>query len=449
MSSPLAIGAVSAVLRNLLDTGFIEQVVPALGTTVNVTVQAPDAVKLDDPTSSPQLNLFLHQVTPNPGWRNRGLPSRNSAGERMTNPPLALDLHYLLTAYGKEDFQAEILLGYAMHLLHERPVLDRPAIRRALSPGPLDASILPPAFQALSASDLADQVESVKIIPETMNTEEMSKLWSALQAHYRPSAAYRVSVVLIEAVEPTHRPLPVMSRGEVDPTTGRDRGIVAQPDLVPPFPTILSVEPPSKQKAAVLGNTVVLRGHHLDGANVAALFEHTLLEQPIPVLIGTNAESDKIDVPLPDTTQAREDWPTGMWSVSVSLERPGETKPRETNVAAMLLAPVPSLASAPVAPLPTESVQRDPATQAVTIDLHASPEVRPTQLASLTLGGTEALAESHPSQTSALRFVFPSLGVGDHWLRLRVGGVDSLLIDRSDAPLPPKFDDTQKVDIPA
>ena len=35
------------------------------------------------------------------------------------------------TAYGVDDFQAEILLGYAMHLLHERPVLDRAAIRRA------------------------------------------------------------------------------------------------------------------------------------------------------------------------------------------------------------------------------------------------------------------------------------------------------------------------------
>jgi hypothetical protein len=47
----------------------------------------------------------------------------------VSSLPLALN-HYLLTAYGSADFQGDILLGYAMHLLHERPVLDRAAIRR-------------------------------------------------------------------------------------------------------------------------------------------------------------------------------------------------------------------------------------------------------------------------------------------------------------------------------
>ena len=155
MSSPLAIGAVSAVLRNLLDNGFID-----VGTgPVKVTAVAPDLVKLDEPEEPPSLNLFLWRVTRNQGWANAALPAFDGNGTRLTNTPLALDLHYLLTAYGGSDFQAEILLGYAMHLLHERPVLDRDAIRRALNPSPLDVGMLPPAFQALAASDLADQVE--------------------------------------------------------------------------------------------------------------------------------------------------------------------------------------------------------------------------------------------------------------------------------------------------
>jgi hypothetical protein len=184
VSSALAIGAVSAVLKNLLDNGIVEQV--ALGTTVNVSAVAPDTIRLDAPEDPPQLNVFLHQVTPNAAWRNRELPSRASNGDRLTNPPLALDLHYLITAYGRSDFQAEILLGYAIHLLHERPMLDRPAIRRALDPSPLDVSTLPPAFQVLTASDLADQVEAIRITPIAMAVDEMSKLWSAFQTHYRP-----------------------------------------------------------------------------------------------------------------------------------------------------------------------------------------------------------------------------------------------------------------------
>ena len=166
MSSPLAIGAVSAVLRNLLDNGLIEA---GRGDGQHGQGHArsrPTRSISKTPTSRRASTCSCYQVTPNPGWRNVGLPSRSAgSGERLTNAPLALDLHYLLTAYGRADFQAEILLGYAMHLLHERPVLDRAAIRRALNPSPLDVSMLPPAFQALAASDLADQVELIKITP--------------------------------------------------------------------------------------------------------------------------------------------------------------------------------------------------------------------------------------------------------------------------------------------
>ena len=146
----------------------------------------------------------------------------------------------MLTAYGRADFQAEILLGYAMHLLHERPMLDRAAIRRALDPSPLDVSMLPPAFQALTASDLADQVELIKITPAAMSSDDMSKLWSAIQSHYRPSSAYQVSVVLIEGTKPAVSPLPVLSRGKRDPVTHRDRGVVVNPDLLPPLPTLFT-----------------------------------------------------------------------------------------------------------------------------------------------------------------------------------------------------------------
>ena len=141
----------------------------------------------------------------------RGPAARDAAGARLTNPPLALDLHYLLMAYGGDDFVAEILLGYAMQVLHETPVLTRAAIRAALVPqSPVTGAALPPAFKALSAADLADQVEVIKIIPEALSTEEVSRLWAAFQAHYRTCAAYRASVVLIESARSTRAALPVL-----------------------------------------------------------------------------------------------------------------------------------------------------------------------------------------------------------------------------------------------
>ncbi len=85
-----------------------------MGSTVNVSAVAPDTINLDNNDEPPRLNLFLYQVTPNQGWSSTGLPSRSSvSGERLTNAPLALDLHYVLTAYGRADFQAEILTSHS------------------------------------------------------------------------------------------------------------------------------------------------------------------------------------------------------------------------------------------------------------------------------------------------------------------------------------------------
>ena len=84
MSNALALAAVSAVLKDLLDNAMNDhEATTAVGSPVKVSVRPPDRVKLAD-GDPPQLNLFLFQVTPNQGWRNVGLPSRNGEGERTS-----------------------------------------------------------------------------------------------------------------------------------------------------------------------------------------------------------------------------------------------------------------------------------------------------------------------------------------------------------------------------
>jgi len=425
VSSPLAIGAVSAVLRNLLDNGLIDVGAPL--SPVRVTAVAPDTIKLDEPEPTPSLNLFLYRTSRNLGWANEGLPSFNGNGERVSSPPLALNLHYLVTAYGSADFQAEILLGYAMHLLHEQPVLDRAAIRRALQPDPLDTTILPPAFQALTASDLADQIESVTITDEPIDSEEMSRLWSAIQSHYRPTTAYVATVVLIEARKPKRTPLPVLTRT-----------IAVEPSLLPPFPTILEIDPQDDQPAARLGEPVRLAGHHLDGTSAVARFAHRLLASPNEIPVGASTDPAGIDVSLPAGPAAEQQWPAGVYTVTVALIRPGEAKPRVSNVGAMLLAPEPQL--------PPTSVTRDATTHRVTVTLDVKPQLRPEQDATLTLGGDSGPVDSHTTPTSTLTFGLGVVPPGAQWVRLTVDGVESLLVDRTVEP--PTFDSTQTVAVP-
>jgi hypothetical protein len=61
------------------------------------------------------------------------------------------------------------------------------------------------------------------------------------------------------------------------------------------------------------------------------------------------------------------------------------------------------------------------------------------------LGDIETPAESHPNQTATLGFHFKQIPPGEYWVRLRIDGVDSQLVNR--AVSPPVFFNNQKVTI--
>ena len=202
MSTALALASVTALLKDLLENGLASAGVTAkIGGDATVSALPPDRVT-SGADEKAQLNVFLYHVTPHAKMRLEPSPSKN--GRR----PLSLELHYLLTAYGAQDYQTEILLGHALQLLHESPVLERERIRSALAAlsHTRDRRVIPPSQAALANSALADQVEQITITPEFLSTEEISKLWSALQAKYRPSATYKVSAVFIDGVKDAVKP---------------------------------------------------------------------------------------------------------------------------------------------------------------------------------------------------------------------------------------------------
>src|SRR6185312_5844642 len=232
LSNSFAIAAVTATLRNLLDQVKAPLPIDPPGDSeladAHCTARPPDKARSSEDQN--QLNLFLYQTVPNAAMRNLDMPGQTQPGETGM-PPLAINLYYLLTAYGKnfDDVLSHRLLGRAMSILHDRALL---------MPGDIQI--------ALTNNDAWRQIERIRITPHAMSTEEISKLWAVFQTPYRVSSAYEVSVVLIDSSLPTRTPLPVLTRGPV-----------VYPDPTPPYPTLIELDfVPPLQPSARIGDSV-------------------------------------------------------------------------------------------------------------------------------------------------------------------------------------------------
>ena len=402
MSNPLAVASVTQTLVNLLDP-WIHQ--DAELTDTRITAVPPD--KARDAVNASQLNIFLYQAAISPAWRNMDPPwtRQNETGV----PALPLNLHYLLTAYGRDnrDDLGHRVLGRAMILLHDYPLLGAAEIQAALPD-----------------NDLWQQVERIRITPQPLTLDEMSKLWTTFQTQYRISVAYEVGVVLVDSFRRGRAPLPVLSR---TPS--------AFASAAPPFPTVDALVLPDKRPSAFLGDTLTLEGHDLAADTVRVVFDSPRLEEPKRLPPAAGATATRVSVVLPDDPAAIAAWPPGMYTVAVEVTatEPPE-RPRTSAAVPLRLAPVLT------GPLPLNApIVAGSATIAVSF----TPEVLPEQEVRLLVGDAELASPPRPAQTGSISFTLADAETGDYPLRLRADGVDSVFVNY--AAEPPAFLADQRV----
>lgn len=203
MTGTLALAYVTAVLKGLLVSGVARAGVSSyLHDAPLVTNLPPDRILVGE-SEPTQINLFLYKVTPGSGFVQGSAMLRSNSPQPTATPegplpeentPLLLDLHYLLTTYGNRGFEIELLLGMAVRLLHERRELRSAALQEIL--GRFESHEDERLFAAMLRPDAPERVQQITIAPQFLDTEELSRLWSALQARYRPSVAYKVSMLL-------------------------------------------------------------------------------------------------------------------------------------------------------------------------------------------------------------------------------------------------------------
>jgi len=402
MSNPLSIAAVTATLRKLLLDGI--GLDPNFSGVV-VSAQPPDKARGNSTVN--QINLYLYLINYNAALRNANLNLQLKPGE-TGHPPLALNLYYMITSYGNdnEDVEAHRLLGKAMSILHDNPVLNESRIETSLE-----------------GNDLFQQIERIRITHQPMSLDEMSKLWMTFQTQYRISTAYQVSVVLIDSALPVKSPVPVIRRGE----EGRGATVISALQ-----PTLKEALPPDRKPSIEIGDLLTLRGHDLSG-EVALHFKHVRLGDEI-VLKPDSISSKELTVTLSvDPLNDASIWPAGLYTVSAKVIREG-LPDMFTNELPLTLAP--------------QITVEDNIVPHGDIELHLNvkPKVRPSQSAVLLFGNSQFRADPLSAPTDVLAFSIPDAEQDTYLVRLRIDGVaDSNPVDRSSKV--PRFDENQKVTV--
>lgn len=181
-----AIADVGVTLVELLYVGIQEQ--------IDIKKEEIVLSSPDEAGGQRRLTVYLYQVTENSHLPNAD--RRDGAGDESdfdtaNEPPLVLDLHYLLTAHPKQGGQSGAgntlttttseqhkLLGLAMQVLHENSILRGADLSESFSGRELHISL------------------------ETSSTDELTNIWSTFHEQpLRPSITYIVTPAVIESTE--------------------------------------------------------------------------------------------------------------------------------------------------------------------------------------------------------------------------------------------------------
>jgi len=169
----MVIAAVSEALRRVLWEAFEADVVirPIVGSEAAIVFRNPTETIRD---SANRLSVWLYQITENEFVKNQP-PVRANGPENIQNPPLALNLFYLVTPFAPSGEADHLLLGKTMQVMYDNAIL----------------------FLSDPVSSIH---EELRIIFCRLSLEELTRIWEALKEPYRLSICYQVRVTRVESL---------------------------------------------------------------------------------------------------------------------------------------------------------------------------------------------------------------------------------------------------------
>lgn len=176
MATHQAIAAVSLALQGLLDRALPKDDYPAAQ--VRLVQPADFATGMAE-----GISLLLYRVGVNTSLRN--LPPRTARDGGRFRPSLPLDLHYVLTAWATDADKQQRLLGWAMRLLEDTPILAGNEINQFMP----EVAVFQPE-------------ESVELICDPLPLDQWFALWDKLKPKATTSMTYLARMVLLDSERP-------------------------------------------------------------------------------------------------------------------------------------------------------------------------------------------------------------------------------------------------------
>jgi hypothetical protein len=174
MAAYAAISATSQAVLGLLQSA-------AVGSEFSGSAFAHYHVKHLEQPMAEGVSLHLYRMTIGAG---RNQPPRLGLDGIRYKPPLPVDLHYLLTAWAGDPIKQQRLLGWAVRVLEDTPILPAGVLNQH-APEP----------------DVFRSEESVELVWESLSLADWFSLWDGLRTK-QPSATYVARMVMLDSDVP-------------------------------------------------------------------------------------------------------------------------------------------------------------------------------------------------------------------------------------------------------
>jgi hypothetical protein len=185
MAGSTAIASVGKSIERLLNASFTESQPISDKTTSAVLVRSEDFSdkNVRNVIISPAVSIFLYRITTNKTMR----AAWSAVGFHDGLVHLALDLHYLISAWAENAEWEHLILGQVMQCLETRPILSGPLL--------------------YPSSDWASN-EGLQLTIDEVSPEEVMRIFDSLPTDYRLSIPYVARVLRLDTRQ-AERDIPV------------------------------------------------------------------------------------------------------------------------------------------------------------------------------------------------------------------------------------------------